>query len=44
VSQELLDQNADLGTLRTLSGWPALVQRARIAAAAAANVTGPRGS
>jgi tetratricopeptide (TPR) repeat protein len=44
VSQELLDQNDDLGAVRTLPGWPALVQRAHIAAAAAANVPGPRGS
>jgi len=36
ASPELLDQNEDLRAVRTLPGWPALVERAETAAATVA--------
>jgi tetratricopeptide (TPR) repeat protein len=40
ASQGLLDQNEDLDTVRTLPGWPSLIERAQTAAAVPAKRTG----
>jgi choline-sulfatase len=40
ASRELLDQNDDLDAVRTLAGWPALVERVQTAAAKAATMAG----